>query len=70
MTRGKRRIARMTIELLVGILSLSAPAAARADVVVDWTVIAGNAAGGVNGGAREHGGRLAGHVRSGERHHR
>jgi hypothetical protein len=39
-------------KLLAGLLALSAPAMARADVVVDWTVLAGNTAGGVNGGAR------------------
>lgn len=37
---------KLAVKFLVGILSLSAPAVVRADVVVDWTVIAGNTAGG------------------------
>jgi hypothetical protein len=42
----------MAVKFLVGMLSLIAPPMARADVVVDWTVLAGSTVGGVNGGAR------------------
>lgn len=52
MTWCGRGIARIGVGFLVGVLSLSATTLARGDVVVDWTVIAGNTAGGVNGGAR------------------
>ena len=52
MTRRIRESASNAVTFLVGILFLVLPTAARADVVVDWTVIGGNAAGGVNGGAR------------------
>ena len=55
MTWGKRAVPGILGKLLVGFLALSAPAAARAEVVVDWTVLAGNTAGGVNGGARNMG---------------
>jgi hypothetical protein len=52
MTRRIHESASNAVTFLVGILFLVLPTAARADVVVDWTVIGGNAAGGVNGGAR------------------
>lgn len=52
MTRGKRAVTGISSKFLVGFLALSTPAVARADVVMDWTVLAGNTAGGVNGGAR------------------
>jgi hypothetical protein len=51
-SRGTRRVTGIPGKLLVGLLALSTPAVAGADVVVDWTVLAGNTAGGVNGGAR------------------
>jgi hypothetical protein len=52
MTRCKRGIFGSPVKLLIGVLCLTTPAVTTADVVVDWTVIAGNTAGGVNGGAR------------------
>ena len=50
--RITRAVMRISGKLLVCVLALSTPSLARADVVVDWTVLAGNTAGGVNGGAR------------------
>ena len=52
MARLIRGSAHGKVAFLVGIVLLVAPGSAIADVVVDWTVIAGNTAGGVNGGAR------------------